>query len=124
MHIETPTPTVGRIVRVRRAAIVAGAALACAAAISACGSSSSKSSGSRTNLDTHHVATAIQQSILTERHLKSTVTCPPVVPQEAGRTFVCIATTTTRSTKKPVTIKTLFKVTVRNSKGYVTYVGQ
>ena len=73
-------------------------------------------------MDTSRVAISIEQSILTKRHLHATVSCPAVVPQEQGRTFVCTATT--RSTKAPFTVsKTPFTVTVQNNKGYVTYVG-
>jgi 7-keto-8-aminopelargonate synthetase-like enzyme len=124
MHIETTTPTTS-VVRARRGAIAAVVALACAALLSACGSSNSSSttSTSTTNLNTNRVALSIEQSVLAERHLHVTVTCPATVPQEKGRTFVCIATG--HSTKTPsVVTKTPFKVTVENSKGYVTYKGE
>ncbi len=123
MHIETTTPTTS-VVRARRGAIAAVVALACAALLSACGSSnSSTTSTSTTNLNTNRVALSIEQSVLAERHLHVTVTCPATVPQEKGRTFVCIATG--HSTKTPsVVTKTPFKVTVENSKGYVTYKGE
>lgn len=100
------------------------AALAGAALISACGgSSSSSSSGAKTSVDTARVAESIEKSVLSERHLHSTVVCPKSVPQEAGRTFECIATT--KSTKAPFTVsKTPFVVTVQSSKGYVTYEGK
>ncbi len=120
--------------RVRRAAGLALAALACAALMSACGSSASSSSsgsstssasGSTTNIDlnTTRVAHSIEQSILAERHLASTVVCPSGVPQEAGRTFECVASTA--SAKKPGTlVKTPFVVTIQNKNGYVTYAGK
>ena len=124
MHIEPPTPRAARVVRVRRGAIVAVTALACAALMSACGSSSSStSSTAATKLDTARVALSIEQSILTERHLHAKVVCPTAVPQEQGKTFECVATTT--SAKAPFTVtRTPFVVTVQNSKGYVTYQGK
>jgi hypothetical protein len=119
MHIETPIPTATRIVRARRGITVAAATVACAALMSACGSSSTSSTAT-TNVNTRQVAASIEQSILSKRHLHSTVTCPAAVAQEKGKTFVCIATTHSGTTVS----KTPFKVTVENSKGYVTYVGE
>jgi Domain of unknown function (DUF4333) len=95
-----------------------------AVALAACGSSS-KSSGSKgkTNLNTARVARSIEQSILSQRHLRSRVVCPAAVPQEKGRTFECIATTET--IKRPVKhAKTPFVVTIQNDNGYVTYEGK
>jgi hypothetical protein len=112
--------------RVRRGATASVTALACVALISACGSSSTSSTSTtaaKTNLNTARVAVSIEQSILNERHLHSKVVCPTAVPQETGKTFECIATTTT--TKPPIkTITTPFIVTIQNGKGYVTYVGK
>lgn len=92
----------------------------------ACGSSNSATTSStpaKTDLNTARVERSIQQSILTQRHLKSTVVCPAVVPQEHGRTFECVATT--RGASPPFrVIKTPFVVTVQNDKGYVTYAGK
>jgi hypothetical protein len=129
MHTKPsiPTPALGiriaRAERVRRGAVAALAALAGAALISACGGSSSSSSSAKTNVNTARVAESIEKSVLSERHLHSTVVCPKAVPQEAGRTFECIATT--KSTKAPFTVvKTPFVVTVQSSKGYVTYEGK
>jgi Domain of unknown function (DUF4333) len=119
MHIiEPPSPGVARAVGARRTAIAAVTALACAAMIGACGSSSSSTSSTaaKTNLNTAHVAASIEQSILSERHIHAKVSCPAVVPQQQGKTFVCIATTSKG--------KTPFEVTVQNSKGYVTYAGK
>jgi hypothetical protein len=124
-------PTVSRAVsvpRARRGAGLALAALACAALMSACGSSTPSTSstpGSATKIDlnTTRVEHSIEQSILSERHLASTVVCPSAVPQEAGRTFECVASTP--SAKKPGTlIKTPFVVTIQNKSGYVTYAGK
>jgi hypothetical protein len=125
MPIEPSNPSRGRLAQSRRGATATLAALACLTLISACGSSGSSSSsgGTKTNLDTKRVARSIEESIVAQRHLKSTVSCPPVVVQEKGRTFECVATIT--SAKKPAKVtKTPFVVTVKNSKGYVTYVGK
>jgi hypothetical protein len=87
--------------------------------LSACGSSTSptgstsKSSASARTLNTHHVALAIEQSILSQLHVHASVFCPKTVPQQKGRNFACIATY--RKTKTP------FAVTQRNDDGYVTY---
>jgi hypothetical protein len=122
MHIK-PTTQRALPVRARRGAIGALAALSCAALFSACGSSNSSTSTTVANLDTTRIAKSIEESVLTERHLHVSVTCPSAVPQEKGKTFVCIATSQT--TKKPITtVKTPFTVTVQNDKGYVTYKGE
>jgi hypothetical protein len=104
-------------------AAVAGA-LACVGLVSACGSKSkTNSTSATTNVNTGQVARSIQQNILAQRHLASTVVCPPVVVAQAGKTFECVATT--QSTKKPVhPIQTPFVVTIQNSHGGVTYVGK
>lgn len=125
MPIKLSNPSRSALAQSHRGAAGALAALACAALISACGSSgsSSSSTAAKTNLDTTRVARSIEQSILAERHLKSTVSCPTAVVQEQGRTFECVATVS--SAKKPVKVtKTTFVVTVKNDKGYVTYVGK
>jgi hypothetical protein len=121
---NTPRSTVARA---RRGALGLLAALACAALISACGSSSSSSSSSsstsgKVNLNTARVEHSIEASILTQRHLSSTVVCPAVVAQEAGVKFECKATV--HSAKKKPDVVTPFEVTVTNTKGYVTYVGK
>jgi hypothetical protein len=127
MPVEPSRPRNVRVARVRRGAGVASA-LACAALISACGSSS-PSTGSASgkaatpDLNTTRVEHSIEQSILSERHLASTVVCPATVAQEVGKTFECVATTA--SAKKPSTlIKTPFIVTIRSKAGYVTYAGK
>lgn len=101
--------------RIARAVLVTITALLAAALISACGSSKSTIK----DLDTAHVALAIQESIFEQRHIHATVRCPPTVLQEPGKNFVCIATT--RS--KGVARTTSFAVTQHNN-GYVTYHGQ
>jgi len=123
MNIEPTTTRSARVGRLRGAGLAASA-LACAALLGACGSSSSSSTTTApTNLDTARVQLSIQQSILSERHLQAKVVCPTTVPQETGKTFECIATTTTKTTP-PKTVTTPFVVTIQNSKGYVTYVGK
>jgi hypothetical protein len=124
MHIEptNPTPATVRSGRVPRGAVLPIAALVCAALIGACGSSSSTST-TKTNVNTSRVAASIEHSVLVKRHLHTTVVCPTAVPQEKGKTFECIATST--ATKAPFAVtKTPFVVTVQNNAGYVTYVGK
>lgn len=96
-------------------------AVACAGLISGCGSSG-HSSRTAKYLDIARVKTSIEQSIISQRHLKSTVVCPAKVRQKPGK-FACIATT--YNAKKPhKKTKTPFVVTVHNDNGYVTYVGK
>jgi hypothetical protein len=95
------------------------ATLAAAVLLSACGSSSSSSSSKgssntpKTLLSTKHIAAAIEQSIFSKRHLHAKVSCPRVVPQQAGRNFNCIA--------KIGKSTTPFVVIQKNDSGYVTY---
>lgn len=106
-------------VRVSGAARAAARLVACALILSACGSSTGSSAK---YLDMASVERAIEKSIASQRHLKSTIVCPKKVRQEPGK-FACIATT--YSAKKPhKKIKTPFVVTIHNSSGYVTYVGE
>ncbi len=98
-----------------RGVAVLACALACGALLGACGSSGTK------NLDVAKVERAIERSIMSQRHLASTVVCPTVVPQKPGR-FACIATTVSPTTHRQ--IKTPFLVTVHNDKGWVSYVGK
>lgn len=58
--------------------------LAAGAAFAGCGTSTSK-------LNTVTVERAIANSILTERHIHATVSCPPRIPQQKGRVFTCTA---------------------------------
>jgi hypothetical protein len=102
--------------RLRAPGAVAIAAIASTVLISACGSSKSTAPHKTTHLNTERVATSIEQSILKQRHLRTKVSCPAVVPQEPGRNFVCVATTHKG-------VKTSFVVTQSNN-GYVTYQGQ
>jgi apolipoprotein N-acyltransferase len=125
MHPEpakSRTTRAGRSAR-GRAAGIAIVILACGGLLAACGSSKSSTSNGKTNLDTARVQHSIEQSILSQRHLRSKVVCPTSVPQEKGRTFECIATTET--VKAPVKHgKTPFVVTIQNANGYVTYEGK
>jgi hypothetical protein len=121
MHAPTNMRVAVLPVRVVRGALVCVAAVALASSIAACGSSKSSSAASnaKANLDTHKVALAIEQSIRNERHIHAKVVCPTTVPQQAGRTFVCIATTV--PTHKRHVSSTPFEVKVQNDKGFVTY---
>ena len=123
MPIERPILRVARAGSPRRGSIAAITALAFAALASACGSSSNSPPTPKTNLNTTRVAVSIQQTVLEKRHLHATVTCPPVVPQEKGRTFECIAEIRAKKPPHAVT-KTPFLVTIQTDRGYVTYVGE
>jgi hypothetical protein len=120
MHLQAPKSSISRTVGAHRSALVALTAFVCALLMSACGSSGSPSGTvpAKTNLNTPHVAAAIEQSILSQRHVHAKVVCPVAVPQEQGRSFHCIATTFKGKTP---TGKTPFTVTIQNDKGYVTY---
>ena len=118
MNTRSSEPTSirdARGARGRRGSAAIVAALATAATLSACGSSTSSSSTSsaKINLNTLHVERAIEQSILSERHLHAKVICPKVVPQEKGHDFTCIATVGKTTTP--------FTVVQQNNGGYVTY---
>jgi hypothetical protein len=67
-------------------------------------------------LDVAGVERAIRQSILSQRSLRSTVTCPPQVIQETGIAFTCVATVDGR--RYP------FAVTEVDGHGHVRYVGR
>jgi hypothetical protein len=66
-------------------------------------------------LDIKKVETAIAESILRQRHLHATVTCPAEVLQQAGVAFNCTATVG----GKPYP----FTVTQVDGNGHVRYVG-
>jgi hypothetical protein len=61
------------------------------------------------------VQRAIESSILSQRHLKSTVHCPAQVLQQAGLAFACAATVNGKAYP--------FAVTQDNSSGHVRYLG-
>jgi len=123
MQIEPPVLRITHGVSLVRRALVAIVALACVALVSACGSSKGSSESAKANVDTAKVALSIEQTILTKRHLKATVTCPAPMPAVPGSTFECIATTTAAKAPHTAT-KTPFLVTIQNARGYVTYVGK
>jgi hypothetical protein len=66
-------------------------------------------------LNITNVEKAIAQSILSQRHLPATVTCPAEVIQQSGIRFTCTATLSGR--RYP------FAVTEVDSNGHVTYLG-
>ncbi|HEV3320472.1 MAG TPA: hypothetical protein VG053_12210 [Solirubrobacteraceae bacterium] len=115
MKIRSSEPTSTRGARGLGGSVAVIAALVTAATLSACGSSSSSSStaSAKTNLNTPHIERAIEQSILSERHVHARVVCPRVVPQEKGHDFTCIATVGKSTTP--------FAVVQQDNRGYVTY---
>lgn len=125
MHVQVPRRRRARVLA--RAAAGALVALACAAALGACGSSNASSSTTtrpgKPDLNIARVERSIEQSILTERKLASTVTCPQYVTQEPGVTFECVATTASTK-KKGILIRTPFVVTVETKAGFVSYTGK
>jgi hypothetical protein len=126
--LMNPPPVKSRAVRWRagRGHILAALALVGAAAfLSACGSKSSTTTTSEEGkrLDTARVAASIEESVLKERNIHATVVCPNTVVIQKGKSFECIATST--SPKPPHnTVKTPFIVTIQTNRGYVTYVGK
>jgi hypothetical protein len=71
------------MLRPARSLVPAGAALL-ACSLVGCGSS-------KPTLDTAAVQRAIAGSILTQRHVHTTVRCPPKVQRKAGVQFTCVA---------------------------------
>jgi len=88
------------------------AAVAVGLLLAACGSGSSSTSSEF--LSTKQTSAAIEESILTQRHIHASVVCPTEVVREKGVTFQCVATT-------PSGAKTVFHVVEANSRGYVEY---
>ena len=80
--------------------------------LAACGSGSASTSSQF--LDTAQTRRAIEASILQERNLRATVSCPSEVVREKGIRFDCVATT-------PNGVKTIFHVVEADSRGYVEY---
>jgi hypothetical protein len=73
-------------------------------------------------LDTSHVSSAIEQSVLAQRGVKSTVTCPQDVLQKGGLSFICNAVVVHSGSKvKAGTYR--FRATESDSLGHVRYVG-
>jgi hypothetical protein len=97
-----------------RRRVLLASALACALLLVACGSSKSSGSTSGEVLSTAQTKAAIEESILKQRHLHATVTCPTEVVKEKGVTFECIATTSNGA-------KTTFHVVEVNDLGRVEY---
>ncbi|HUH80176.1 MAG TPA: DUF4333 domain-containing protein [Solirubrobacteraceae bacterium] len=94
--------------------LLAASLLACAAAVSACGSSNSSSEGGSGSLSTAQTRAAIEESILRERHIHATVTCPAEVVKEKGATFQCVAVSSNGA-------RTTFHVIEVNARGGVRY---
>jgi hypothetical protein len=67
-------------------------------------------------LDSTQVERGIRRSILSQRHLRSTVSCPAEVLQQAGVEFTCTATVGGRAYP--------FAVTEIDADGHVRYVGR
>jgi hypothetical protein len=107
-----------------RGALLALAALAAAALIGACGSSKSSSEeGAATGkpLEMTRIIRAIEGSILTERHIHATVTCPAHVEIRKGNNFTCYATGTVGTGSHKQSFRTAFTVEQVNQRGYVEY---
>jgi hypothetical protein len=90
--------------------LAVAAVLLVAATLSACGSSRPQI------LNTEGVERAIERSILQERKLQSTVSCPSGVEKKKGLVFRCTATLRNGAV-------TPFVVTEDNADGAVHYVG-
>lgn len=97
-----------------RRALIATCLLACAVALPACGSSKSGSELGSQSLSTAQTKAAIEDSILKERHIHATVTCPAEVIKEKGVTFQCLAVTSSGA-------RTTFHVIEVNGRGAVRY---
>jgi hypothetical protein len=94
-----------------RPAFLAAGLLASVALLSACGSSKSSSSQELSSAQTR---AAIEESILRERHIRATVTCPARVLREKGVTFRCLAVSASGA-------RTTFHVIEVNDRGAVRY---
>ncbi len=94
-----------------RRALLAASLLGCAAPLSACGSSKSSSPE---KLSTAQTRAAIEESILRERHIRATVTCPTEVARQKGVTFQCLAVSASGA-------RTTFHVIEVNDRGSVRY---
>jgi len=99
-------------------------ALAAALLLSACGggsSSPSEESGTGKPLDISRVEKAIEESVVNERHLHTTVVCP-AVEQRKGLTFTCYASgVVTKPHGHTESFKTPFTVEQVNGSGSVYY---
>ncbi len=97
-----------------RRALIATCLLVCAVALPACGSSKSSGELGSEGLSTAQTRAAIEDSILKERHIHATVTCPADVVKEKGVTFQCLAVTSSGA-------RTTFHVIEVNGRGAVRY---
>lgn len=82
----------------------------------ACGAGGCGSSASTRKLDTVTLERAIAESILTEKHIYTLVSCPASTPQQEGRKFTCEAKLTVGT--YPI------YVTETNRSGHVRYGNQ
>ena len=80
--------------------------------LAACGSGSSTTASEF--LNTTQTRRAIEASILEQRKIHATVSCPSEVVREKGIRFDCVATS-------PSGVRTVFHVVEANSRGYVEY---
>jgi len=69
------------------------------------------------SLNTARVASSIKESITIGRGIDVTVSCPPYVPTEVGRTFTCTATAANGKT-------TIFSVTIEDRGGGVRFTSE
>jgi hypothetical protein len=92
--------------RTRNAIVALFAAALAACLLAACGSSTA-------TLNTGPIASAISQSILSQRGITTTVQCPPKVTRKAAQTFTCTAHLDVGSYP--------MYVTETNSQGHVRY---
>ncbi len=111
----------------RRPAAALTAVLAAALLVSACGGSSSSSTsaeeskGTGKALDLARVEKSIETSVLSEKHMHATISCPSYVEQRKGNNFTCYAIGTVGTGNHKVAFKTPFEVVQQNDKGYVYY---
>ncbi len=80
--------------------------------LAACGSGSSTTASEF--LNTTQTRRAIEASILEQRNIHATVSCPSEVVREKGIRFDCVATS-------PSGVRTVFHVVEASSRGYVEY---
>lgn len=113
-HVDDHQPARRAVPGPKRARLAGAAivALALGPFLVACGSGSSNT-GSEF-LSTKQTRLAIEESILTQRHIRASVVCPTEVVREKGVTFQCVATS-------PNGTKTVFHVVEANARGYVEY---
>jgi hypothetical protein len=69
-------------------------------------------------LNVAKVQQAIWLSTLRQRHLRSTVTCPAEVLQQAGVTFTCTAVISGKGYRYPFAVREV------DGKGHVQYLGR